>query len=560
MHDNYRHGLCHGEERTTLSVRNIRALLAADPDVGAGNVLTTRIHLGLGLDTPRIGFDTAVDGRPVRELFTVRELDRAVRARAAALHRLGVRPRDPVAVYPAAAADHILCYLALTRLGAIPALLNPNLDAEKAARYISGLKAVGILADAEHLAALAPHDPVAPVLADVADLGHDDPDAAPEPYRHWSGDPVAITHSSGTTGMPKAVAHSHAGLYAAVRHRLTLPLAQGADRVLSVLPAPHAATLIAVNLALSADAEMLHLSRQTGEEVLDAIEQWRPHGVFGFAATWADLAGRQPAERDLDCVALWWNTGDCAHEAHIRRLVSLGSRQVAAPGGRERRRGSVFVDGLGSTEMGHSHFFITHTPDTERYGRCVGRPHSFVDCAVLGPDGQELPVGEVGELGTKSPTLALGYWNDSATTYRTRVRGYFLTGDLMRRDEEGYYYHLDRMVDSVDLGGGRRLFTAMSEELVLAACPDVLDCTVVAVRDGDRVVTDVLLQLTADAKRDEEHDAERAAQVTAALDEHVAATVRQVLVVGEDRIPLGPTGKVRKVLLRERHLAGQGAA
>jgi acyl-coenzyme A synthetase/AMP-(fatty) acid ligase len=543
-----------------LSVRNIRALLAADPEVGAGNVLATRIRLGLGLDTPRIGFDTEVDGRPARELFTVDELDRAVRARAAELHGLGVRPRDPVAVYPTSAADHILCFLALSRLGAIPALINPNLDADKAARYISALKAVGVLADAAHLALLNGLDTGAPVLADVAHLGRADPDGAPEPYRHWSGDPIAITHSSGTTGMPKAVAHSHAGLYAAIRHRLALPLAQGADRVLSVLPAPHAATLIAVNLALSSDAQMLHLSKQTGEGVLDAIEQWRPRGVFGFASTWADLAGRETGGRDLESVALWWNTGDCAHEAHIRRLVALGSRQVATSKGRQVQPGSVFIDGLGSTEMGHSHFHITHTLETEHYGRCVGKPHTFVDCAVLGPDGRELPIGEVGELGTKSPTLALGYWNDSATTYRTRIRGYFLTGDLMYRDEEGYYYHMDRLVDSVDLGNGHRLFTAMSEEKVLAACPDVLDCTVVAVRDGDQVVTDILLRLIKDAGRGEEPDAKRGAQVTAALDPYVAATVRQVLVVDEDRIPVGPTGKVRKVLLRERHLAGQGAA
>ena len=543
-----------------MSVRNIRALLAADPEVGAGNVLATRIRLGLGLDTPRIGFDTEVDGRAARELFTVDELDRAVRSRAAELHGLGVRPRDPVAVYPTSAADHILCFLALSRLGAIPALINPNLDAEKAARYINALKAVGVLADAAHLALLSGLDTGAPVLADVADLGRADPDGAPEPYPHWSGDPIAITHSSGTTGMPKAVAHSHASLYAAIRHRLALPLAQGADRVLSVLPAPHAATLIAVNLALSSDAEMLHLSKQTGEGVLDAIEQWRPRGVFGFASTWADLAGRETGGRDLESVALWWNTGDCAHEAHIRRLVSLGSRQVATPKGRQVQPGSVFIDGLGSTEMGHSHFHITHTLETEHYGRCVGKPHTFVDCAVLGPDGQELPIGEVGELGTRSPTLALGYWNDSATTYRTRVRGYFLTGDLMYRDEEGYYYHMDRLVDSVDLGNGHRLFTAMSEEKVLAACPDVLDCTVVAVRDGDQVVTDILLRLTKDAERGEDPDAKRATRVTAALDPYVAATVRHVLVVDEDRIPVGPTGKVRKVLLRERHLAGQGAA
>ncbi|MFD0350906.1 hypothetical protein ACFQ0M_42505 [Kitasatospora aburaviensis] len=125
----------------------------------------------------------------------------------------------------------------------------------------------------------------------------------------------------------------------------------------------------------------------------------------------------------------------------------------------------------------------------------------------------------------------------------------------MYRDEEGYYYHVDRAVDSVELGDGRRLFTAMSEERVLAACPDVADCTVVAVRDGEQVVTDVLLILSADA----DPAADRTEAVTAALDEAVAATVRRVLVVAGDDIPLGPTGKVRKVLLRRRHLDAAAA-
>lgn len=539
-----------------MSPTNIRALLAADPDVGAGNVLAKRVQLGLGLDDPKVTFDTAVDGRPAWEPFTVRELDRAVRARSAALHALGVRPRDPVGVYVTAAADNILSFLALSRLGAIPALVNPNLDGEKAAIYLSRLKATGLIADAAHVAALDGRDHGVPLLADPTALGAAaDPDAAPEPYPHWSGDPVAITHSSGTTGLPKAVVHSHSSLYAAIRHRLSLPIPQGSDRVLNVLPSPHAATLIATNQVLSFNAEIANLSSQTGPAVLDAIEQWQPHGVFGFAATWADLAGRELAGRDLASVNLWWNTGDCAHEAHIRRLVAVGSRVYATRQGRERRPGSVFIDGLGSTEMGHSHFFITHTVDSNRYGRCVGKPHTFVDCEVFDPDGNALPAYEVGELGTKSPTLALGYWNDSLTTYRTRLRGYFLTGDLMYRDEEGYYYHMDRLVDSVDLGDGKRLYTAKSEEQVLATCPEVLDCTVVAVRDGDRVVTDVLLRLVegADPGRD------RAKEVTAALDEHVAATVRSVLVVAEDSIPIGPTGKVRKLVLRQRHLESQSS-
>jgi acyl-coenzyme A synthetase/AMP-(fatty) acid ligase len=200
---------------------------------------------------------------------------------------------------------------------------------------------------------------------------------------------------------------------------------------------------------------------------------------------------------------------------------------------------------------------MTHRTDTDHYGRCVGRPHVFADVALLDTTtGEEVPVGAVGHFGLKSPTLAPGYWNDSVATYRNRLRGYYLTGDLMYRDEAGYYYHMDRAVDSVDLGGGNWLYTAMSEERILNACPDVRDCTVVAVRTDGGVVSDVLLQLADGA----DAGADRTAAVRAALDPPVAATVRRVVVVPDTDLVTGPTGKVRKFLMRQRHLAEMGAA
>jgi acyl-coenzyme A synthetase/AMP-(fatty) acid ligase len=286
------------------------------------------------------------------------------------------------------------------------------------------------------------------------------------------------------------------------------------------------------------------------------VQAWRPTGVLGFAATWSDIARLDLAGRDLDSVSLWWNTGDCAHEAHIRRLVAVGRRTIVTREGRQTVPGSVFIDGLGSSEMGHSHFHITHTRDTNRYGRCIGKPHPFAEPVVLDPDGNQLPPNVPGELGTRSPTLALGYWNDSVTTYQTRVDGYFLTGDVVYRDSDGYFYHLDRLVDSVDLGGGVTLYTAMSEERILVACPEVADCTVVAVRDGDTTVTDVLLQLTPGASTSDD----LSDRVRGALGPEVAATVRRVVVADDATIPFGPTGKVRKFALRERHRAATAAA
>jgi acyl-coenzyme A synthetase/AMP-(fatty) acid ligase len=531
-----------------MSARRLAAQLAADPSVGAGNVLTSLITKGARTDEPALTFDSAAGGHPAWQPLTIGDLDSLVAGRAALLRALGVVRRDPVVVGVSTAADCALTFLALARLGAIPALVNPGLPGESAAAYIRRLRATGIVSDAATLARWAGHDLGVPVLAHAADLDAGDPAAAPAPFAHHGEDPVAITHSSGTTGLPKAVVHSHHSLYAAIRYRLALPRPQGSERMLSALPTPHAAMLIALNLGLSSGSEVLMLSRQTGPGVLDAIERWHPRSVVGFSATWASLFREDLSARDLSSVALWWNTGDCAHEAHIRKLVAYGQRQVVSSRGREVSPGSVFVDGLGSSEMGHSHFFIAHTPDTSRYGRCIGRPHPFAQVAVIGPDGHELPPGEVGELGTRSPTLALGYWNDSVTTYRTRVGGYFLTGDLVYTDEDGYFYHLDRKVDAVDLGDGEFLYTAATEERLLARCPDVRDCTVVAVTENGQVRTEILLELGPGA----DAGADREQQVREALGTRAARTIRSIKVAADDHIPLTPTGKVRKVALRQQ--------
>ncbi|BFV61003.1 fatty-acid--CoA ligase FadD5 [Kitasatospora sp. CMC57] len=537
---------------------NIRARLAADPGLGTGNVLPKLFEHGADPDGPGAAFDVPFDGFPAGHGLTLGQLRERVAARAAWWHGQGIGPRDPVAVYVSGSADCLLNFLALTWLGAIPALMNRHLPGDIAAEYVRRLRGVALLTDPEHRAVLAGHDLGVRVHADTAAPGTGDPAQAPAPYRHHADDPVVVTHSSGTTRMPAAVVHSHASLFAATRlFRLAAPRARGAARILSALPAAHAAGVSALNLALCNRSELLFLSSQNdGAAVLDTIERWRPTGVFGFAATWAQLARHDLSTRRLDSVALWFNTGDCAHEPHIRRLVAAGSRETVTREGVRRLPGSSFVDGLGSTEMGHSAFHLTHSTGTERYGRCVGVPHGFAEVALLDVrTGYEVPVGEVGHFGLRAPTLAPGYWNDSGATYRNRLNGWYLTGDLMYRDEEGYYFHVDRAVDAVELGGGEWLYTAMSEERILANCPDVHDCTVVSLEVEGRVVTDVLLTLHSTA----DPDADRTPAVRAALTAAAAATLREVLVISEDELILGPTGKVRKFLMRQRHRAGTAA-
>lgn len=545
------------------SPKNFRAMLAADMQLGAGNVLLRLAEHGADPDTPRVAFDVDTDGVPAWTPLSLRTLTRLAAARADWFAARGIGPRDPVALYVTNAADVFLNYFALTRLGAIPALMNGNMPIDVAADYIRRLRCAGVVTDAAH-AAVTGQDLGAPVLGDAAQTGTGDPDHAPAHYRHHGEDPVAITHSSGTTRVPAAIVHSHHSLFAAIRAvRLTEPRPYGEVRELSALPAAHAAGIITINQALCNDYQLLYLSAQGGalesgggEAILDAIERWRPTGVFGFAVTWAELARFDLSRRDLTSVRNWFNTGDCAHETHIRRLVAVGSHLEPTPTGPRPAAGSKFIDSLGSTEMGHSAFFMTHQPGSAKYDRCVGRVFPFAEIKLVDTrTGQEVPVGTVGQVAMKSPTLAPGYWNDSAATYRSRLNGYYLTGDLMYRDEEGYYYHVDRAGDAVDLGGGRWLYTALSEERILKQLPDVRDCTVVAGRDADGPpVADVLLLLAADA----DPDLDRTPAVAAALGPDAAGLLRRVVSVPDGEIVLGPTGKVRKFLMRQRLAATAG--
>ncbi len=547
-----------------MSGSKLRAALAADTELGAGNVLLRLAEHGADMDMPRVTFDTDVDAIAAWTPLSLRTLTERVAARAQWFARHGIGRRDPVAVYVTSSADLFLNFFALTWLGAIPALMNGGMPIEIAAEYIRRLRGVGVIIDADH-AEMASRDLGAPILGDAAETGTGDPSGAPAHFRHHPDDPVAITHSSGTTRMPAAVVHSHHSLFAAVRAvRLTEPTQSGPVREMSAFPQAHTAGIIIINEALCNGYELLCLSKQggafarSGEVIIDAIERWRPTAVFGFAVTWAELARFDLTTRDVSSVRFWSNSGDCAHETHIRRLVAVGSHHVYGKDGVVSLPGSRFNDTLGSTEMGYGGFRISHRLGSEDYDRCVGKPFPFAEIILVDPQtGQQVPTGQVGQVAMKSPTLAIGYWNDSIATFRTRLNGYYLTGDLMYRDEAGNFYHVDRASDAVDLGDGNWLYTALSEERILKRCPDVRDCTVLAARGDDgRLVIDVLLLLAPGADPSLDRDDE----VRAALGEVAVAVPRRIVTIPDDEIMVGPTGKVRKFLMREQLLASTGAS
>lgn len=549
-----------------------RARIAADAALGAGNVIHRLKAYGRPMDEPALWTDRtwqAPDGsRP--GVLTLGELHEAVEAYAGWYHAQGVGPRDPVAIQTFSSTEFAVNYLALTSLGAIPSFVNGNLRPETAREYVRRQGAVGALTDEAHAAVLG-EDREALGLAfhaTAADVHPGDRALLPAgyPYRHHATDPIIISHSSGTTGMPKAVPHTHQTLLYAQLHRLKLSVGTAMGRLLVALPGSHNAAISVMLFGLMLRSPVMMLSSQRGTDVLDAMEFFRPTTVFAFAGTYGEMAAQDLSARDLSSVEAWYNTGDAAHEAHIRALIAQGSHMTVGRDLQRRRvEGSVFTDGLGSSETGYSLFHNGHRPGRSSFSRCVGKPMSFAEAAVLAEDGTELPPGEVGRLGVRSPTLTPGYWNDSLTFHRLRLGGYWLTGDLSYRDEEGNFYHLDRAPDAVRTAAGI-VFSTRTEELLLRELPELDDCTVVAVApegvradwDGDGIAEAyVLVQAGADAP--DRDDAGWAREVNRVLAAEGFPPLAGALRMDAGDVVKGATGKVLKREMRERFRARAAA-
>ena len=545
-----------------------RVQIIRDSSLGAGNVIHRLKAYGRPLDEPVLWTDStwlAPDGTyPVS--LTLGQLHEIVEQYAGWYHAQGVRPRDPVAIHTYSSTEFAINFLALTSLGAIPSFVNGNLRPEIAREYVRRQGAVGAITDRDHDKVLATDRAELGLnfCITAADIGAEPvlPLPAGYPYAHHNTDPIIISHSSGTTGMPKAVPHTHETLLYAQLHRLKLSVGSAMGRLLVALPGSHNAAISVMLFGFMLRSPVLLLSSQRGTDVLDAMESFQPTTVFAFAGTYGEMAVQDLAARDLGSVEAWYNTGDAAHEAHIRELIALGSHDtVTRDLQRKRVPGSIFTDGLGSSETGYSLFHNGHRPGQSSFERCVGKPMSFAEAAVLAEDGTPLPPGEPGRLGVRSPTLTPGYWNDSLTFHRLRLGGYWLTGDLAYRDEDNNFYHLDRAPDAVRTAGGI-VFSTRTEELLLRELSELDDCTVVAVAaegvradwDGDgHADAYALLQVSPAAEGVE------AADWTAKVNEVLAArgfpTVAGALRMDASEVTKGATGKVLKREMRERFRA-----
>lgn len=559
-------------DSTSIAPLAVRQGFMTEPGLGAGNFLDHALAANPNRAVPFVySHHNDHRGRVVLRGHSLVDLA-ALRDRYAKWYRAnGVQPGEPVGIVVAEGLEPLLHFLALTALGAIPTMINDAMRADVMVRYLDHVGVVGVVADDTTRLQLAYRNApqtrprfvalAAEVRAYDAGSGRL-PDEYP--YQHAPDDIVALIHSSGTTGTPKSTTLGHRSFWDGKQPRMLRFPAEPYDRLMSLMPHTHAGGLSYFLTAVLLGLPTVVMADWRRTAVEPVMEAFQPTMVASFPRTFVELATGELPVKGAAKVHSWFNTGDSAHYGHIRRLVELGERPAGLikswllPEGSaagEPLPGSQFVDGLGSSEMGMALFGQVTAPETPRDDRCVGKAQdAVIKAAVLDENGEEVPDGTVGLLAVITPSRTPGYWNDARLTSSFELNGYWLTGDVARRDSEGNFYHLDRTVDVIDTAAGP-VYSLPIEEILIADCADLVqDCSVVGVPgkagEGQRPIAVVRLQAgAADTTADEVMEKANKALADAGL-----ATLATVIIARTDEdYPLGPTGKVLKRELRTRH-------
>jgi benzoate-CoA ligase len=454
---------------------------------------------------------------------TYGELAAAVGRSAAALASMGVVRGDAVAFLLKDSPLFCAAYLGALRLGAVAIPLNPRLSPDDIAYVLQDAGARLVLADADQLP--AGHAwPVRVVLRDALQAALDAaPSTAPVAAMH-ADDPAFILYSSGTTGRPKGVVHSHANAAQAGKLlREGLALREG-DVVLATSKLFFAFALdnAFTGVLGCGAATVLNEGWTEPAEIAAQAALHRPRAFFTVPTFFRRLLA-------LDHAALAPFREIEFHVTGGERLPDAIAQQWLAATGRE----ILVVYGMSETFCNA----FASAPGAHRRGTC-GRAMAGVTSRLEGAAGP----GDPGVLWLRHPSLALRYTQPQATARAFRD-GWFCTGDLFTCDADGYWTHHGR-ADDLHKVAGQWVKPAEVEETVLGD-PAIRDAACVVVRDADGF--ERLALYVVPAGDDARAIGAAQARCDARLPQH--ARPRWIFALGD--LPRTATGKVQRFRLRE---------
>jgi acyl-CoA synthetase (AMP-forming)/AMP-acid ligase II len=476
---------------------------------------------------------------------TVTYGDMATRAAALAtgLHEQGVGAGDVVGLLSYNCSEFLETIFAANYLGAVAMPINWRLAAPEV-RYILQHSEAGALVCDEGLVDLANEATkgmeATLLRVSVSGAGPDgwiplaglraDPPVRPASA---AGDDIhRLMYTSGTTGRPKGVMITHANLaWKNLAHIIEFGVTS-ADVGLACGPMYHVGALdLTTTTMIAAGATTIIHRAFEAADVVDEIERSAVTTVWLAPAMVNAIMGLPDIEqRDLASVRLIIGGGEKMPIPLIERL------QRTFPS-------AWFADAYGLTETVSGDTFLDKESTVAKLGS-VGRPCLYLEVDIWDEDGTALPPGERGEVVLRGPKVFKGYWHDADATNAAFAGGWFHTGDIGVRDEDGYLYIVDRLKDMI-LSGGENI--AGSEvERVLYEHGAVLETAVVGRPDdrwGEVPVAFVVLRPNAAATSEE-------------LVEHCRGQLARFKVPKEvlflDALPRNPSGKVLKRELREQ--------
>jgi benzoate-CoA ligase len=337
-------------------------------------------------------------------------------------------------------------------------------------------------------------------------------------------------YSSGSTGAPKGTVHLHSHLIqtAELYGRGVLGI-QHSDVVYSAAKLFFAYGLgnaLTFPTAVGATTVLLP-TRPTPADVFGILKQFKPSIFYGVPTLYAALLA-DPARPARAEVAL--------------RICTSAGEALPAEIGRQftAAYGVEILDGIGSTEM--LHIFLSNRPGQLRYGT-TGQAVPGYQLRIVGDDGKDCAVGEIGELHISGPTSAIMYWNNRAKTKATFAGDWTKSGDKYTLDADGYYTYGGRSDDMLKVGG---IYVSPFEvEACLMTHPAVLEAAVIGVQDADELVKPkayVVLKSGQNACSDE---------LKAHVKQHLAAYKYPRWVEFVDELPKTATGKIQRFKLRQ---------
>lgn len=405
------------------------------------------------------------------ERVTYAELVRAAEAVAAQLRELGLERGDRVALVMPNCIQFVAAFYGTLWVGGTVVMLNAAAKERDFTSWLTDSQArfvccVGVNPEVD--AAIARLQQ-APTIVSVTDIN------VPEtgitvPFRRPDGDAAAcVLYTSGTTGRPKGVALSHRNLVSNMSAIVDYLELTSRDSVVSVLPFYYSYGSSVLHTHLQVGARIvLEQNMVYPHMVVETLARERASGFAGVPSTYALLLSRVKLENyDLGGLRYVTQAGGAMPPAMTRRLCE------ALPGTR------VFVM-YGQTEATARLTYLPPDRLEEKMGS-VGVPVRGVTLQIRRADGSPADVDEVGEIWAQGPNVMLGYWRNEEATREVLRDGWLRTGDMGRRDADGFLYIVGRRADIIKVGAHR--VHPQDIEEVIAEMPEVQEVAVVGVED-----------------------------------------------------------------------------